>query len=98
VQCEACKRIGHEAVNCDMLALALFIERHKQSLSDAERTTIESKWLTRWKERLGHPARTPRQVMHTYCDTMNITAETLDLAMDWECWPESATDVDLADE
>ena len=29
VQCEACKRIGHEAVNCDMLALALFIERHK---------------------------------------------------------------------
>ena len=32
VQCEACKRIDHEAINCDMLALALFIERHKQSL------------------------------------------------------------------
>jgi hypothetical protein len=36
--------------------------------------------------------------MHTYCDAMNITAETLNLAMDWDCWPESATDVDLADE
>ena len=77
-----------------MLALALFIERHKQSILDAE----QSKWLTRWKERLGQPARTPRQVMHTYCDAMNITAETLDLAMDWDCWPESATYVDLADE
>ena len=98
VQCEACKRIGHEAINCDMLALALIIERHKQSLSDAKRDEIESKWLTRWKERLGQPARTPRQVMRTYCDAMNITTDTLDLAMDWECWPESVSDVDLADE
>ena len=81
-----------------MLAVALFIERHKQSLSDAEHNSIESKWLTRWKERLGQPARTPHQVMHTYCDAMNITAETLNLAMDWDCWPELATDVDLADE
>jgi hypothetical protein len=24
-QCNACKRIGHQAINCDMLALALFI-------------------------------------------------------------------------
>ena len=79
-----------------MLALALFIECHKQSLSDAERNDIESKWIARWKARLGHPARTPHQVMHSYCDEMNITADTLDLAMDWECWPES--DVDLEDE
>ena len=95
-QCEACKHVGHEAVNCDMLALALFIEHHKKSLSDVERNEIESKWIARWKERLGQPARTPRQVMRTYCNEMNITTDTLDLAMDWECWPES--DVDLADE
>jgi hypothetical protein len=42
-QCDACKRIGHEVVNCNMLALALFIERHKQSLLDSERNEIESK-------------------------------------------------------
>ena len=78
-----------------MLALALFIERHKQSLSDVDRNTIEAKWLTRWKERLGQPARTPRQVMHTYCDAMNITTETLDFAVDWNCWPESASDINL---
>jgi hypothetical protein len=78
-----------------MLALALFIEHHKQSLSDSDCNEIETKWIARWKERLGQPSRTPRQVMHTYCDMMNITPDTLDLAMDWECWPES--DVHLAD-
>jgi hypothetical protein len=31
--------------------------------------------------------------MHTYCNIMNITPDTLDLAMDWEYWPES--DVNL---
>jgi hypothetical protein len=78
-----------------MLALALFIEHHKLSLLDTKRKDIESKWLARWKDCLGQPARTPRQVMHTYCNVMNITLDTLDLAMDWECWPES--DIDLAD-
>ena len=77
-----------------MLALDLFNECHKQSLSDSERNEIESKWLARWKERLGQPACTTRQVMHMYCDVMNITTNTLNLAMDWECWPES--DVALA--
>jgi hypothetical protein len=71
-----------------MLALALFIKQPKQSLSNTERNEIESKWIVRWKERLGQPDRTPRQVMHTFCDVMNITLDTLDLAMDWECWPE----------
>jgi hypothetical protein len=78
-----------------MLALALFIECHKQSLSDLDRNKIETNWIARWKEHLGQPAHTPRHVMHTYCNMMNITPDTLNLAMDWECWPES--DIDLAD-
>jgi hypothetical protein len=78
-----------------MLALALFIERHKQSLSDPECNEIELKWLARWKERLGQPAHTPHQVMYTYCNVMDITLDTLDLTMDWECWPE--LDINLAD-
>jgi hypothetical protein len=76
-----------------MLALALFIKCYKQSLSDLERNKKESTWLVHWKECFGQLARTPRQAMHTYCDVMNITTDTLNLAMDWECWPES--DVDL---
>jgi hypothetical protein len=67
-----------------MLALALFIECRKQSLLDSEHNEIESKWLKHWKECLGQPARTLCQVMHMYCNVMNNTLNTFDLAMDWE--------------
>jgi hypothetical protein len=45
--------------------------------------------MARWKEKLNHLARTPQQVMLTYCDALNITPDNLDLAMDWDCWPDS---------
>ncbi len=97
VQCDVCKRIGHEANNCDMFAMALFVDHYtKASLTESDHSDIETKWLACWKERLGLPARTPRQVMRSYCDTINITPDTLDQAMDWECWPEDDDDPDLA--
>ncbi len=43
VICAACKRTGHEASNCDMLAITLFVDRHKDQLSDAEKSSIEEK-------------------------------------------------------
>ena len=89
VQCRACRRIGHEAASCDMLAIALFLNRYiKSSLPDDSRQTIESAWVARWKEKLGQPQRSPSQVMKAYCDDLDITAGHLDQAMDWDCWPE----------
>ncbi len=42
VQCEACKHLGHVALNCDMLAMALFVEKYiKHSLSNKDRRKIE---------------------------------------------------------
>ena len=74
-----------------MLAMALFLERYTtKNLFNADQTSIETKWLGRWKEKLGHPARTHRQVMHTYCKLTNTTPDSLDLAMDWDCWPDTA--------
>ena len=88
VQCDACKRLGHNAVNCDMLAIALYIDRYVKDITDNERANIESRWIDKWKAKLGQPARTPRQVMQTYCDNFNITPDDLDQAMDWDCWPD----------
>jgi hypothetical protein len=43
-----------------MLEMALFLEHYtKKNLSDVDRTSIDSKWLGRWKEKLGHPVQTP---------------------------------------
>jgi hypothetical protein len=55
--CAACKRRGHPASNCDMLAVALFLEKYmKSSITPADRDKIESAWLMRWKEQLGNPS------------------------------------------
>ncbi len=86
--CAACKRRGHPASNCDMLAMALFLVKYmKSSITPADRDKIESAWLMRWKERLGNPSRLPRKVMRMYLEDMDITSDDLDAQMDWECWP-----------
>jgi hypothetical protein len=74
-----------------MLAVALFVDRYiKTDLSEPQHQSIEEKWLARWKDRIGSPTWLPHQVMRTYCKNYNITPNNLDLALNWECWPESA--------
>ena len=69
-----------------MLAIALFVERHKDQMSEAKKSSIEEKWTACWRNKLGQPNRTPRQVMRAYCNKLDITAEHLIAAMDWDCW------------
>jgi hypothetical protein len=97
VTCAACKRAGHEATNCDMLAIALFMDRHKDRLLENEKSSIEEKWIARWKDNVGQPTCTPRQLMQTYCKELDISAEHLIEAMDWDCWTTSDDDA-FADE
>ena len=99
VQCAACKRVGHVAKHCDMLATAICLERYmKHDLTTTSRDSIEKDWLTRWTERLGNPDRTPRQVMRTYVEDLDITVAHLDDEMDWDCWDFDAfEDVEVAD-
>jgi hypothetical protein len=92
VICAACKWRGHPASSCDLLAIALFVDRHKQQLSENEKSAIEETWIARWKDKVGQPTRMPRQVMKTYCADMNISTDHLVKAMDWECWPVSEDD------
>jgi hypothetical protein len=80
-----------------MLAIALFVDRHKARLSESNKSLIEEKWVARWRVKLGQPSRTPRQVMRAYCDELDITADHLIEAMDWDCWPASDDDA-VADE
>jgi hypothetical protein len=85
VQCNACKRIGHDAINCDMLAIALYIDRYTKDIYATNCSTIESCWLDKYMAKLGQPGRTPRQIMRTFCDNYNITTDHLDQALDWDC-------------
>ena len=87
VQCDACKRVGHVAKHCDMLATAICLERYmKNVLSPSVRDTIEADWLARWKDKLGNPTSTPRQVLRAYVEDLDITVAHLDDEMDWDLW------------
>jgi hypothetical protein len=71
-----------------MLLVALFVDHHiKKEMTETQRHSIEEKWLARWKDKLG-VTRTPRQIMQAFCNHHDITPDNLDLAMDWDCWPE----------
>jgi len=87
ITCAACKRRGHPTANCDMLAMALFLEKYNRLMSNADCDKIQVAWLQCWKDNLGNPSRMPRKVMKAYLDYMDILAEMLDDQMDWECWP-----------
>ena len=57
-----------------MLAAAICLERYmKHDLTTSSWDSIEKDWLKRWTERLGNPDRTPRQVMRTYVEDLDIT-------------------------
>jgi hypothetical protein len=76
-----------------MLATAICIERYmKKDLSVPLRDAIEQEWLAKWKDRLGNPTSTPRQVMRTYVEALNITVAGLNEEMDWSCWEDGDAD------
>ena len=88
-QCAACRRVGHVAKHCDMLATAICLEKYmKKDLSPSPRYQVEKEWLDRWKEKLDNPIRTPRQVLRSYVANLGISVSDLDVAMEWDCWDE----------
>ncbi len=54
----------------------------KHDLSPALRDSIKKEWLDRWKERLGNPTKTPRQVLCAYMEELDITVAGLDNQME----------------
>jgi hypothetical protein len=94
--CDACRHTGHEAANCGMLAMAIFLEKYKQEMSDDMKNKVEMEWLARWKGDLGNPSRKPRRIMKAYLDLLDMLVDDLDDQMCWECWPDN-DDIDVAD-
>ena len=70
----------------------------KHDMSTTLRDSIEKEWLDRWKERLGNPSQTPRQVLRAYVEELDITVAGLDGAMEWDYWDDDAIDDDSQDE
>jgi hypothetical protein len=94
--CDACCHTGHVAANCDMLAMAVFLEKYKREMSDELKDKLESAWLEHWKRALGNPSWKPCHVMKAYLDFFDMLINDLDEQMCWECWPDDNDDNNVA--
>ncbi len=65
----------------------------KNDMSPAIRDSIEKEWLDQWRERLGNPTNTPRQVLRAYVEDLDITVAGLDDQMEWDAWEDDDADV-----
>jgi hypothetical protein len=82
-----------------MLVTAICLERYmKQDMSAPLRDSIEKEWLDRWKERLGNPTQTPRQILRAYVEELDITVAGLDDVMESDYWDNSDPDDASQDE
>ncbi len=64
----------------------------KHDLSPALHNSIKKEWLDRWKEHLGNPTHTPRQVLWAYVEELDITIAGLDDQMEWDYWEDNDVD------
>jgi hypothetical protein len=83
--CEACGKYGHPANRCDMLAMALFIQRYARNRSNAElMKALEAHWIERNKPFLPRDDRTPRTILANYCAEFEYAEDKVDSEMDWD--------------
>jgi hypothetical protein len=69
------------------VATAICLERYmKNDLSTSLSDAIEQEWLEKWMDYLGNPSSTPRQILRTYVEALDITVAGLDEEMDRSCW------------
>ena len=70
----------------------------KHEMSPDLRDSIEKEWLDRWRERLGNPTQTPRQILRAYVKELDITVAGLDTKMEWDFWDTTDPDDESQDE
>ena len=91
VQCRACKRVGHDEHNCDMLAMAIALHQYRRDhLTPELMNSIEHEWMERHRARLENVTQTPRQVLRAYADENDYTTADIDAALDWSIWDEDS--------
>ncbi len=93
--CAACGKYGHEAVRCDMLAMALFLNRYSSDRTNQESIrAAEARWKERNKKFLPRDDRTPRTVLANYCSELNFLEDTVDAELDWSYLESHPTEAD----
>jgi hypothetical protein len=83
--CQGCGWFGHEAVQCDQLAVFLYLKQYLAgSIDKATLLAAELSWVEQNKKWLGSDkASYPSKIAMAYLEDMGITKSQLDEALDW---------------
>ncbi len=74
------------ATDCNMLAIALFIEEYKRNMSNEEKDKqLEHDWLKHWCGALRNPSKTSCRIMRAYIDYLYILVGALNDHICWDC-------------
>jgi hypothetical protein len=96
--CAACGKWGHQAVTCDMLAMAVFLKKYSavktnsRAIQDAEHAWMEKnkKWIP--------PNTAPRTLLTRYCDLVHLPVDQVDEELDWDLLCSSLDDSDQGED
>ena len=95
--CSACGCFGHKAVQCDHLAMFVFLSRYVKTIDAESVKAIEERWVEKNRKWLGPDTKPPSSVAIVYLGTSGLTVNQVDAELDWEFFQDSK-DTDLADE
>jgi hypothetical protein len=95
--CSACGRFGHKAVQCDHLAMFVFLSQYVKTIDAESVKAIEERWVEKNRKWLGPDTKPPSSVAIVYLGTSGLTVNQVDAELDWEFF-QDAEDMDLANE
>jgi hypothetical protein len=95
--CSSRGHFGHKAVQCDHLAMFVFLSRYVKSIDAESVKAIKERWVEKNRKWLGPDAKLPSSVAMTYLGTSCLTVNQVDAELDWDFF-QDAKDTDLADE
>jgi hypothetical protein len=83
--CDACGKYGHPAARCDMLAMALFLQRYSRDRNNAAIIKeAEERWVQRNKKFLPRDNRSPQTILANYCAELEFSEDQVDAELDWD--------------
>jgi hypothetical protein len=100
--CLACRRFGHKAVQCDHLAMFVFLSQYVKTIDAESVKAIEERWVEKNRKWLGPDTEPPSSVAMMYLGTSGLMVNQVDTELDWDfsrmprirTWPMNAGDGD----
>ena len=95
-RCNACGRYGHQATQCDFLAMFSYMKENWTNKDPKVAKELERNWTERNSRYLDNERRTPTRVSMAYCYNCDVPPEALKDEIDWSFFSGTAPEDERA--